>query len=100
VSDARRSIELSVLDGANEVVELADGADYLDLRAVVNCEACRVVASVLEPPKALEQDGSSGTFPDVSDDAAHVTSGHSERGEGNTQRFGVLVAQGRERPGF
>ncbi len=52
--------------------ELARASPDVETPVVHQRDAGRVVAAVLQPPQALDQDRQNGTGPDVADDAAHI----------------------------
>ena len=58
----------------DEVAQVADGADVLERVVLAQREPRGVVAAVLEPAQAFEQQRLGFTRSDVSDDSAHVRS--------------------------
>src|SRR5687767_6729738 len=60
-----------------EVDELARAAADLDTTVLHHRNAGRVVAAILQSPKAIEDDGDDGFRADVSDDSAHTASAFS-----------------------
>src|SRR5688572_12957912 len=76
VADAGRSGEGTLpLQRRVEVGQLADRADDFHAASGVDGEAGRVVATVLEPAKALHEDGGAVLRSHVRDDSAHATEG-------------------------
>ena len=71
VAEAVDAAERLVRDHLLEVRELAGAAANVDAVAVDDRHAGRVVAAILEPPQALDEDGDDGLVADVADDAAH-----------------------------
>jgi hypothetical protein len=58
VADARRAVDGRTREGVAEGRELARGAQDVKVRhAIVHGHAGAVIAAVLQPPKALQQDG-------------------------------------------
>ena len=55
-------------------LEVADGADVVEPVVLAQRDPGGVVAAVLEPLEALEQQVLAGSLPDVSDDPAHAES--------------------------
>src|SRR6185503_15164949 len=72
VAEPGRAGERPRLKRAREVIQLADGPNDLDLRSVVNREAGRVVAAVLELSETFEQDRRRLARAHVTNDSTHA----------------------------
>ena len=81
VRDADLAVRGIRLDGFLEHLDLADGAQPLELRgAIQHGDAGGVVATVFEPAQSLHEDGDDVALSDGSDDSAHLDSAHEASG--------------------
>ena len=75
VARDRRGREIGVVgDHRFEIRQLPGAAANVEAVAVDDGDASRVVAAILEPAQALDEDRDDGFVADVSDDAAHIVS--------------------------
>ncbi len=56
-----------------EARQLARAATQLDVAVLDDCNTCRVVTAVLEPPQSVDEDWENFLAADVADDAAHMS---------------------------
>ena len=71
VADAVVALERLRGDDVLEVRQLAGAAPQLDRAVAHDRDARRIVAAILEPPEAVDQDRQDSLATDVADDAAH-----------------------------
>ena len=75
VADAVGAVEGMVAEDMLEVDELAGGAADLKgfMGGAADCDACRIVAAILETAQALNDDGNYWFWTDIAYDSAHRT---------------------------
>jgi hypothetical protein len=72
VADAISAVERLQADDLFQVTQLAFGAAHLQALAITgNGDAGRVVATVLEPPQAIDDDRHNSLLPYITNNAAH-----------------------------
>jgi len=72
VSDAVHAVQRSDADGFLEISQLAGGAANIELAVVADhCDPGRIIAAVLEPPQAVEDQWNNALGPDITDNSAH-----------------------------